>query len=113
MWRFTQDKIEELERQNRIVVTESGMPYIKQYLDESPGRPLQSIWTDVPMSKSGFERTGYATQKPEALLERITRVSSNEGDTRYSYKEPGKYQIVVKVIDILGNDTTKTLEVKV
>jgi adenine-specific DNA-methyltransferase len=33
--------------------------------------------------------------------------------TTYEYKEPGKYQVVVKVIDILGNDTTKTLEVKV
>jgi len=79
-WRFTQEKIAELERKNRIVVTESGMPYIKQYLDESPGRPLQSIWTDIPMSKSGFERTGYATQKPEGLLDRIIRVASNEGD---------------------------------
>ena len=33
--------------------------------------------------------------------------------TSYQYKEPGKYQIVVKVIDILGNDTTKTLELAV
>jgi adenine-specific DNA-methyltransferase len=81
MWRFTQEKITELEKQNRIVVTaSSGMPYIKQYLDESPGRPLQSIWSDIPMSKSGFERTGYATQKPEALLDRILKVSSNESD---------------------------------
>lgn len=79
MWRFTQDKINELEKQKRIVVTKSGMPYIKQYLDESEGRPLQSIWTDVPMSKSGKERTDYNTQKPQALLERIIRVSSNEG----------------------------------
>lgn len=31
----------------------------------------------------------------------------------YSYDQPGKYRIVVKVIDILGNDTTKTLEVEV
>lgn len=36
-----------------------------------------------------------------------------ELETKYEYKEPGKYQIVVKVIDILGNDTTKTLEVSV
>jgi adenine-specific DNA-methyltransferase len=36
-----------------------------------------------------------------------------ELETKYEYKEPGKYQIVVKVIDILGNDTTKTLEVNV
>lgn len=33
--------------------------------------------------------------------------------TSHEYKDPGTYQIVVKVIDILGNDTTKTLEVKV
>ncbi len=36
-----------------------------------------------------------------------------ELETSYEYKEPGKYQIVVKVIDILGNDTTKTLELAV
>ncbi len=34
-------------------------------------------------------------------------------ETKHSYPEPGKYTIVVKVIDILGNDTTKTLDVKV
>lgn len=36
-----------------------------------------------------------------------------ELETKYEYKESGKYQIVVKVIDILGNDTTKTLEITV
>jgi len=36
-----------------------------------------------------------------------------ELETKYEYKEPGKYQIVVKAIDILGNDTTKTLEIAV
>jgi DNA modification methylase len=36
-----------------------------------------------------------------------------ELETKYEYKESGKYQVVVKVIDILGNDTTKTLEVTV
>ncbi|MGC1685050.1 MAG: hypothetical protein WA734_05475, partial [Candidatus Acidiferrales bacterium] len=36
-----------------------------------------------------------------------------ELETKYEYKGPGKYQIVVKVIDILGNDTTKTLEITV
>ena len=30
-------------------------------------------------------------------------------DAGHEYLEPGKYQIVVKVIDILGNDTTKTM----
>ena len=36
-----------------------------------------------------------------------------ELETKYTYPEPGKYQVVVKVIDILGNDTTKTLEITV
>ncbi|HEV2299672.1 MAG TPA: site-specific DNA-methyltransferase [Candidatus Acidoferrales bacterium] len=44
---------------------------------------------------------------------RTRRDPKIELETKYEYKEPGKYQIVVKVIDILGNDTTKTLEVSV
>lgn len=46
-----------------------------------PGVPLQSIWTDiVPVQAQSHERLGYPTQKPEQLLERIIRASSNEGD---------------------------------
>ena len=41
---------------------------------------MQDIWNDIVMSKSGKERTGYPTQKPLALLERIIAASSNEGD---------------------------------
>ena len=55
------------------------MPNYKRYLDEMPGVPLQNDWTDIrPASRS--EYLGYPTQKPEALLERIIRASSNEGD---------------------------------
>ncbi len=80
-WRFSQEKIDDLIKEGRIVFTESGMPYIKQYQDESLGRPCQSIWTDLVPSKSGAERVGFDTQKPEALLERIVKASSsNEGD---------------------------------
>ena len=79
MWRFTQNKIDELIGQGKIVTTKSGMPYIKQYLDESQGRPIQSIWNDVLPSKSGNERLDYATQKPEKLLDRIIQASCPEG----------------------------------
>ncbi len=45
------------------------------------GKPLQDIWNDVPpVHVKPKERLGYPTQKPEALLERIIRASSNEGD---------------------------------
>ncbi len=33
-------------------------------------------------------------------------------ETKHAYTEPGEYTVVVKVIDILGNDTTKTVKVK-
>jgi hypothetical protein len=42
---------------------------------------LQDVWTDIPpIGPQAQERLGYPTQKPEALLERILRASSNEGD---------------------------------
>ena len=60
---------------------EGGMPRLKQYLDEMPGVPLQDIWSDIrPIHNLAKERLGYPTQKPEALLERIIKASSNEGD---------------------------------
>jgi site-specific DNA-methyltransferase (adenine-specific) len=46
-----------------------------------PGVPLQDIWSDLnPIGSGAKERLGYPTQKPEALLERIIRASSSEGD---------------------------------
>ncbi len=57
------------------------MPCYKRYLDEMPGVPLQDMWIDItPISSLAAERLGYPTQKPEALLERIIKASSNEGD---------------------------------
>src|SRR5690606_18705356 len=41
----------------------------------------QDLWVDIPpLGPKAAERLGYPTQKPEALLERIIRTSSNEGD---------------------------------
>ena len=57
------------------------MPAYKRYLDEMTGVSLQDIWSDIPpIGAQAAERLGYPTQKPEALLERIIRASSNEGD---------------------------------
>jgi len=79
-WAYDQDGIDRLEAENRIYFSKTGVPYLKQYLDESPGKPCQSIWPDVRMTRSGYERVDYETQKPEALLERIIAASSKEGD---------------------------------
>jgi adenine-specific DNA-methyltransferase len=61
-WRYSQEKIDEYVASGRIVFTETGKPYVKQYLDKSLGRPVQSIWTDVVPTKSGKELLGYATR---------------------------------------------------
>lgn len=54
---------------------------LKQYLDEQQGTRLQNIWDDIPaINSQAQERLGYPTQKPQALLERIISVSSNEND---------------------------------
>lgn len=52
----------------------------KQYLDEWKGSPIQNLWDDVfVINPMAMERTNYATQKPEKLLERIITASSREG----------------------------------
>lgn len=79
-WRFAQKGIDQMEADERIYYSAKGVPYVKSYLDEQKGRPIQNIWTDIRMTKSGAERLGYPTQKPLALLERIIRASSNKGD---------------------------------
>ena len=81
-WRYSQESMQELIDEGRIVQTSPGaVPRYKRYLDEMPGVPLQDVWTDVnPLGSRSRERLGYPTQKPEALLERIIRASSNEGD---------------------------------
>lgn len=80
-WRWTKEKIQELHDAGRLIYTKTGIPEYKRYLDESEGVPLQSIWSDVdPVNSQAAEDTQYATQKPVALLERIIKSSSNEGD---------------------------------
>ena len=66
----------------RIVQPSPGaVPRYKRYLDEMPGVPIQDIWDDLnAVNSQAKEATGYDTQKPEALLERIIKASSNEGD---------------------------------
>ena len=54
----------------------------RTYLDDVPGRPVPSVWTDIHSLGQTIsnERLGYPTQKPLKLLERIIKASSNEGD---------------------------------
>ena len=77
-----------------------SLPTYRQYIDRSPGMPLSDVWSYQPHTRGVLhnsaegidedvrwltaqgdkERLGYPTQKPEGLLDRIIRSSSNEGD---------------------------------
>jgi DNA modification methylase len=70
-----------LEASGRIEYTRDGVPRRVYYLDEMQGAPLQCLWADIPpVNSQSLQDTRYPTQKPEALLERIIKTSSNEGD---------------------------------
>ncbi len=85
-WAYRSDVLVNLEKDGRLIYSTSGRVYEKRYLDESKGTPAQTLWADISfirgMSKgsSKSEWIGYPTQKPEALIERIIRASSNEND---------------------------------
>ena len=79
----TLQKLEELDCQKLIhwPKKKDGMPRLKQYADQMPGIPLQTVWNDIsPIGAHAAERLGYPTQKPLALLERIIKSSSNPND---------------------------------
>ena len=82
-WRYSQETMAEMDRQGRIYYPDdkSKRPATKLYLDESKGSLIGTVWTDISaLQASDKQRLDYPTQKPEALLERIIKASSNEGD---------------------------------
>ncbi len=83
VWRWTKERMQEAYESGLVIQTKPGtVPQLKRYLDEQEGICLGDTWTDIPpLNSQAKERLGYPTQKPEALLERIIKASSNEGDT--------------------------------
>ncbi|MCY3692841.1 MAG: site-specific DNA-methyltransferase [Chloroflexota bacterium] len=83
-WRYSREHLESLWEQGLILTKRDGSPRLdghKKYLDEMQGKPLQNLWADIPrIANTSNERTGYPTQKPLALYERIIKASSNPGD---------------------------------
>ena len=80
VWRWTPERMQREYERGRVIQTAPGnVPVLKRYLDEQQGRAVDDLWGDNPATEKG-EATGYPTQKPIALLDRIVRASSNEGD---------------------------------
>ena len=82
VWRWTRERMQKAYEEGRVVQLKPGaVPQQKRYLDESRGTPVDTMWADINSIQSqSKERTGYPTQKPLALLERIIKASSNPGD---------------------------------
>jgi len=76
---YNKEKMTQLEKEGKIEYTKAGCPRYIRYFDEMEGNKCPDIWTDIKIAQKN-ERLGYPTQKPEALLERIIKANSNEGD---------------------------------
>lgn len=81
-WRYSLEKMEELERDNHIYFSEAGkMPRLKVYLSEGAEVEIGALWNDVPPIPDRSERTGYVSQRSVAIMKRVILVGSNPGDT--------------------------------
>ena len=76
-WAFVPETLDELDAEGLIEWSSTGNPRMRRYADEDAGKAVQTIWE---YKDPGDRAADYATQKPEALLERIIKASSNEGD---------------------------------
>ena len=82
IWRCPFTTMQEYHKSGKLYYTRNGTPRLKQFLDDMPGVPVQDVWIDIPpINSRAKERVGYPTQKPLALLNRIIKASSHEGDT--------------------------------
>ena len=80
-WRWSQERINEAIKNNIIFFSSNGTPRYKQFPENIEGKQVQNLWTDfMAISSQAQERADYPTQKPEQLIERIIKASSNEGD---------------------------------
>ncbi|MCH9844767.1 MAG: GIY-YIG nuclease family protein [Alphaproteobacteria bacterium] len=80
-WRLSKERLEEEYQKGNIIISTDGKKIERRkYLDDYDGEPMDNNWTDIARISTSNEATGYPTQKPLALLERIIKASSNEGD---------------------------------
>ena len=80
-WRYNKEKMKRLDTEGALYYSKTGYVSKKLYLENSLGTPLQDVWNDITsLSGTNRERLGFPTQKPEALLERIIKSSTHEGD---------------------------------
>ena len=79
IWKFPKYRLDELEAEGKIHWPQkaNGVPRIKTYLDVSKGVSIQDVIVDLVKKR---ESSDYPTKKPNALLERVIKASSREGE---------------------------------
>lgn len=85
--KYIKERFNQKDEDGRIYQTRKrGTVVERQYLDESKGVPLSTVWSDIKqtyamhLAKRAKEETGFQTQKPEALLQRVVELASDPGD---------------------------------
>lgn len=80
-WQYPPAVLDALDSKGEIYWSPNGNPRRKIYLDQSKGIPVQDIWLDCRDAHNQMiEVTGYPTEKPIGLLQRIVAASSDTGD---------------------------------
>ncbi|MER8573488.1 site-specific DNA-methyltransferase [Mesorhizobium sp. M1374] len=82
-WMITKGKMEQWDEEGKLHFPDNIESRIrrKSFADELKGMPVQNLWNDIfEINSQAEERIDYPTQKPEALIERIIRSCSNDGD---------------------------------
>jgi site-specific DNA-methyltransferase (adenine-specific)/adenine-specific DNA-methyltransferase len=82
-WRYEYATMERLYSEGSIEMPRKpgGRPQLRRFLQKGKGVPVGTVWADIsPVNSQAKEDTGYATQKSEALLERILSASTQKGD---------------------------------
>ncbi|MCV2864844.1 site-specific DNA-methyltransferase [Albidovulum sediminicola] len=81
-WRYSKETMQALYEKGEIVVSSTGRSLSrKRFLKDAKGTPVTDLWDDLNrVSPTSSERLDYPTQKPECLLERIIRTSSNPSE---------------------------------
>ncbi|MDR2461033.1 MAG: site-specific DNA-methyltransferase [Deltaproteobacteria bacterium] len=78
---YSEESIQNFRNKGLIYESSKGKIRLKRYLDEAQGLAVSTFWTDInPIQSTSVERQNYPTQKPESLLKRIIKASSNENN---------------------------------
>ncbi|MCQ2676464.1 site-specific DNA-methyltransferase [Helicobacter pylori] len=80
-WLYSQTRMQELFDNNELLIPNdpNARIYRKIFLDKYEGQEISNLWLDISIvNPMAIEQEDFQTQKPEKLLERIIKASSNE-----------------------------------